>query len=77
VSTIIVLTQIEFPARYFDLVEREPFPVAVVALRNGVLLVLLALALRELGRQEQLLDRERPPVRVAVHDDAVQPGVLV
>jgi Glycosyltransferase family 87 len=77
VAAAMVLTQIEFPARYFELVEREPFPVAVVALRNGVLLVLLALALRELGRKEQLLDRERPPVRVTVHDDAVQPGVLV
>jgi hypothetical protein len=37
-----VLTQLEFPSRYFDLVAQEPEVVAVVALRNGVLLVLLA-----------------------------------
>ena len=30
-----VLTQVEFPARYFDLVDGEPFPVAVVGLRDA------------------------------------------
>jgi hypothetical protein len=61
-----VLTQIEFPARYFDLVAREPFPVAVVAARNAVLLAALVLAARALQprRQEQLLDRGRPALAV-------------
>jgi Glycosyltransferase family 87 len=74
-----VLTQVEFPARYFDLVDREPFPVALVAVRNLVLLVVLFLALRALGsaRQQQLLDRERSAVPVALDQDGVQPRVLV
>ena len=74
-----VLTQIEFPARYFDLVDREPFPVAVIAGRNLVLLAVVLLALRALGsaRQQQLLERDRPPARVALDQDGVEPRVLV
>jgi hypothetical protein len=45
----IVLTLVEFPSRYFDLVAREPFPTAVVALRDATLLAALGLAARELG----------------------------
>jgi hypothetical protein len=71
-----VLTQVAFPARYFDLVEGEAFPVAVVAARNVVLLAVVALALRAVW-QQQLLDRERPPVRVALDEDRVEPRVLV
>ena len=61
-----ILTQIEFPARYFDLVAREPFPVAVVAARNAMLVAALLLAIRALQprRQEQLLDRGRPALAV-------------
>jgi hypothetical protein len=80
VAAAAILTQLEFPARYFDLVEREPFPVAIVGLRNLVLLgvlLLALLALRAPARQEQLLDRERPPARVALDEDGVQPRVLV
>jgi Glycosyltransferase family 87 len=79
VAVAAVLTQVEFPARYFDLVDREPFPVAVVAVRNLVLLAVLVLALRALGaaRQQQLLERERPAVPVALDQDGVQPRVLV
>jgi hypothetical protein len=74
-----VLTQIEFPARYFDLVGREPFPVAVVALRNLVLLAVLLLALRALGaaRQQDLLEGDRPPAGVPLDKDRVEPRVLV
>ena len=74
-----VLTQLEFPARYFDLVAREPVAVALVALRNIALLTALALALRELvrGRQQHLLDGERPSVGVALDDHGVEPRVLV
>jgi Glycosyltransferase family 87 len=79
VAAAAVLTQIEFPARYFDLVGREPFPVAVVALRNLVLLAVLALALRALlaARQQDLLDRDRPSAGVSLDQDGVQPRVLV
>jgi Glycosyltransferase family 87 len=41
-----VLTQLEFPARYFDLVAREPLPLALVALRNAALLGVVALSIR-------------------------------
>jgi hypothetical protein len=74
-----ILTQIEFPARYFDLVGREPFPVAVIALRNLVLLAVLCLALRALraARDQDLLERDRPAVGVALHEDGVEPRVFV
>ena len=74
-----VLTQVEFPARYFDLVEGQPSAIALVALRNLVLIAALVLALRELARsgKQQLLDRDGPPVRVALDDHRVEPRVLV
>jgi Glycosyltransferase family 87 len=74
-----VLTQIEFPARYFDLVGREPFPVAVIAVRNLVLLAVLVLALCALrsARHQDLLERDGPAVRVALDQDGVEPRVLV
>jgi hypothetical protein len=74
-----ILTQLEFPARYFDVVAGEPFALALVALRNVALLAALGLALRELarGRQQHLLDGDRPPVGVAVDHDRVEPRVLV
>jgi hypothetical protein len=74
-----VLTQIEFPARYFDLVDREAFPVAAIALRNLVLLAVLFLALRALraARHQDLLERDRPPVGVPLDQDGVEPRVLV
>jgi hypothetical protein len=61
-----LLTLIEFPAHYFDVVAREPFALALVALRNVALLVALVLAVRELQprRQEQLFDRRRAPLAV-------------
>ena len=73
-----LLTQLEFPSRYLDLVDREPFPLALVALRNLALLVALGLALRALqpGREEHLLDRGGPTVRVSLDEHRVQPRVL-
>jgi hypothetical protein len=78
-AAVAVLTQIEFPARYFDLVGREPFPVAVVALRNLVLLAVLLLALRALraARHQDLLEGDRPPAGVPLDQDGVEPRVLV
>jgi hypothetical protein len=68
VATAAVLTQIEFPAHYFDVVAREPAALTLVALRNAALLAALVLAMRELQprRQEQLLDRGRAPVAVGL-----------
>jgi hypothetical protein len=61
-----VLTQIEFPAHYFDVVAREPLPLALVTARNVALLAVLVLSVRalQLRRHEQLLDRGRPAVAV-------------
>jgi hypothetical protein len=66
VAAAALLTQLEFPARYFDLVAREPLPLALVALRNGVLLAALVLVVRALQprAQKQLLDRGRTALAV-------------
>jgi len=74
-----VLTQLEFPVRYFDLVAREPLAVALVGLRNMALLTALGLALRELvrRRQQYLLDGERSSVGIALDDHRVEPRVVV
>jgi Glycosyltransferase family 87 len=79
VAAAAVLTQIEFPARYFDLMDRDAFPVAVIALRNLALLAVVFLALRALrsARHEDLLERGRLPVPVALDQDGVEPRVLV
>jgi hypothetical protein len=61
-----ILTQIEFPAHYFDVVAREPLPLALVAFRNAALLAAVVLAVRELQPrgQEQLFDRGRTPLAI-------------
>jgi hypothetical protein len=68
VAAAAVLTQVEFPAHYFDVVAREPAAIAVVALRNLALLAVVALAVRELRPrgQEDLLDSRRPAVAVGL-----------
>ena len=50
VALVAVLTQIEFPAHYFDVVAREPFAVGLVVLRNVALAAVIALSVRELRR---------------------------
>jgi hypothetical protein len=79
VALAAVLTQVEFPSRYFELVDGDPFPVAVVTLRDAVLLAVVVLALRALPaiRQQHLLDRHGASARVAVDHDGVEPRVLV
>jgi hypothetical protein len=69
VAIATVLTQVEFPARYLDVVGREPPALAIVALRNAALLAAVALALRALRRRgdQQLLDRRGAPVAVGLH----------
>jgi hypothetical protein len=69
VALAAVLTQIEFPAHYFEVVARQPLAIAVVGLRNLALLAVLVLSLRALqpGRHEQLLDGRRPTLAVRLH----------
>jgi len=64
-----VLTQIEFPAHYFDVVAREPLAIGLVAIRNLALLAVIALSVRALQgrRQEELLDGGRPALAVRLH----------
>jgi uncharacterized membrane protein len=66
VLAALVLTQVEFPAHYFDVIAREPLALALVAVRDLVLLAVLALSLRELRveRHEQLLDARRAALTV-------------
>jgi uncharacterized membrane protein len=75
-----VLTWIEFPAHYFEVVAREPLAIGLVALRNLALLAVIVLSARELRprregeefdagelqprRQEELLDGRRPALAV-------------
>ena len=64
-----VLTQIEFPAHYFDVVEREPLAIALVAVRNLALLAVIVLSVRalQLRRHEELLDGRRAALAVRLH----------
>ena len=66
VALVALLTQVEFPAHYFDVVTREPLAVALVAIRNLALVAVIVLAVRELQprRQQQLLDGGRPALAV-------------
>jgi hypothetical protein len=66
VAVAAVLTQIEFPAHYFDVVAREPLAIGLVVLRNLTLLVVVVLSVRELQprRHEELLDGRRPALAV-------------
>jgi Glycosyltransferase family 87 len=48
VALVALLTQIEFPAHYFDVVDGAPLAVGLVALRNIALAAVIALSLREL-----------------------------
>jgi hypothetical protein len=68
VALAAVLTQVEFPAHYFDVVAREPVAVGLVAARNLALGAVVALAARELQprRQQDLLDRHRPALAVGL-----------
>jgi hypothetical protein len=77
VAVALVLTQIEFPAHYFDVVAREPLAIGLVAARNLALVAVLVLAVRalagsgrpprlELRGEQQLLDRGRPAVGVGL-----------
>lgn len=51
VAAATLLTLAEFPSRYFDVVDQEPFALALVGLRNAAMLVVVALAVRALQRE--------------------------
>ena len=57
-----VLTQVEFPAHYLDVVAREPLAIGLVALRDLVLLAVLALSISALRteRPRPVLGRRAP-----------------
>ena len=62
VAAATLLTLLEFPSRYFDLVAREPLPLTLVVVRDAVLLLAVALALRAL-RPARAPARSTPPAR--------------
>jgi hypothetical protein len=66
VLAAVVLTQVEFPAHYFDVVAREPLAVGLVALRDTLLLAVLGLSIRalRLERKQQLVDARRAALAV-------------
>ncbi|MEX2193846.1 MAG: glycosyltransferase 87 family protein [Thermoleophilaceae bacterium] len=51
VAAATLLTFAEFPSRYFDVVAQEPFALALVGVRDAVLLGVVALALHALHRE--------------------------
>jgi hypothetical protein len=64
VAAATLLTLLEFPSRYFDLVARRPFPLAIVTVRDALLLATVALALRGLqvpGTRSWRIAVARPP----------------
>jgi hypothetical protein len=68
VALAIVLTQIEFPAHYLDVVDRRPLALALVCLRDAALVGVVALASRALqpGRKQDLLHARGAPVTVGL-----------
>ena len=65
-TAAIATTLVWFPDRYFDLVAREDVPLAAVAFRNLLLIVMLALVARELARlvrASRAAARSTPPAR--------------
>ena len=51
VAAAIVLTHVEFPSRYFDLINEKTDVILIVAARNALLLVALGVLLARLGRR--------------------------
>ena len=77
VALIAVLTQIEFPAHYFDVVAREPLAIGLVVLRNMALAAVIALSARELCAGGVIPAWRRPRdsvVTVASHSPADDPA---
>ena len=60
IGTATVLTQVEFPAHYMDVVALDPAALALVAARNAALLVALSLLAAALARSPWPARRHRP-----------------
>jgi hypothetical protein len=58
-TAAIILTQVEFPSRYFDLINVEPDVVVIVAARNALLLAALGVLAVGLARSCAADARER------------------
>ena len=74
-TAAISVTPVWFPDRYFDLVARDDFPLAAVAGRNVLLLLMLALAaweIRRLVRASRAAVRSTPQARPAVPQSALR-----
>lgn len=68
VAVAALLTLVEFPVHYLDVVAREPLALTLVAVRNLVLLGVVLLAVRALQARghQQLLDTRGTPVAVGL-----------
>jgi hypothetical protein len=74
-TAAISVTLVWFPDRYFDLVDRDEFPLAAVAGRNVLLLLMLVLAgweMRRLVRASRATARSTPQARPAVPQSALR-----
>jgi Glycosyltransferase family 87 len=74
VAAAAVLTQVEFPAHYFDVVEREPAAIALVELRNATLLAALSLLAGAAARSLWLARRLRPRPAPRSATDPLRPS---
>jgi hypothetical protein len=63
VGAATLLTFVEFPSRYFGLVDGRAFPIAVVALRDAALVAVVGLAVRELSPARSRAPGVMRPVR--------------
>jgi hypothetical protein len=74
-TAAISVTLVWFPDRYFDLVDRDELPLAAVAARNVLLLLMLVLAaweIRRLIRGSRAAARSTPQARPAVPRSALR-----
>ena len=62
-TAAIAATLVWFPERYFDLVDRDTFPLVAVAVRNALLAAMLALLARELVRASRAAAGSTAPGR--------------
>lgn len=56
----IVLTQVEFPSRYFDMVSRDTGPILLVAARNALLVAAVAVVMSRLASRAGTARSSRP-----------------
>jgi uncharacterized membrane protein len=74
VAAAIVLTQVEFPAHYFDVVERDPAATVLVAVRNATLVLALSLLGAAAARSGSPAHRRRPRSAPRSATDPLRPS---